>query len=66
MVIGLDETTMQMVHASHRYFARDVIWGARHADVLSETSDGHLLLDLRKFHDLEPTEPTADFPYPPA
>jgi inward rectifier potassium channel len=64
MVIGLDETTMQTVHASYRYFARDVVWGARHADVLSETPDGHLLLDLRKFHDLEPTAPTAEFPYP--
>jgi inward rectifier potassium channel len=64
MVVGLDETTMQTVHASYRYAARDVVWGARHADVLSETPDGHMLLDLRKFHDIEPTEPTPDFPYP--
>ena len=64
MVVGLDETTMQTVHASYRYAARDVVWGARHADVLSETPDGHMLLDLRKFHEIEPTEPTADFPYP--
>jgi inward rectifier potassium channel len=34
------------------------------ADVLSETPDGHLLLDLRKFHDVEPTQPTEAFPYP--
>jgi inward rectifier potassium channel len=63
-VIGLDDETMQMVHGEHRYFARDILWGHRLADVLSETPDGHLLLDLRKFHDIEPTQPTAEFPYP--
>jgi inward rectifier potassium channel len=63
-VIGLDDATMQMVHGGHRYFARDILWGHRLADVLSETPDGHLLLDLRKFHEVEPTEPSAEFPYP--
>ena len=64
MVIGLDDVTMQTVHASHRYFAKDIIFGARLADVLSETPDGHMLLDLNRFHDVEPTAPTPDFPYP--
>ncbi len=66
MVIGLDDVTMQSVHAGHRYFAKDILWGARLADVLSETPDGNIVLDLRRFHDVEPTAPTADFPYPPA
>jgi inward rectifier potassium channel len=65
MVVGTDDITMQMVHASHRYFAKDIVWGARLADVLSETPDGHMLLDLRRFHDVEATAPTPDFPYPP-
>jgi len=64
MVIGTDDISMQTVHAGHRYFAKDILWGARLADVLSETSDGHMLLDLRRFHDVEPTAPTPDFPYP--
>jgi inward rectifier potassium channel len=64
MVIGLDDISMQTVHAGHRYFAKDILWGARLADVLSETPDGHLLLDLRRFHHIEPTAPTPDFPYP--
>jgi inward rectifier potassium channel len=64
LVIGLDDATMQTVHGGHRYFARDILWGHRLADVLSETPDGHLLLDLRKFQGVEPTEPTPDFPYP--
>jgi inward rectifier potassium channel len=64
MVIGVDDITMQMVHATHRYFAKDILWGARMADVLTETPDGHLQLDLRRFHDVEPSAPTPDFPYP--
>jgi inward rectifier potassium channel len=64
MMVGLDDITMQTVHAGHRYFAKDILWGARLADVLSETPEGHLLLDLRRFHDVEPTAATPGFPYP--
>ena len=64
MVIGLDETSMQPIHASHQYFARQILWGARHADILSEADNGDLILDLAKFHDTEPTQPTGGFPYP--
>jgi inward rectifier potassium channel len=64
MVIGTDDITMQMVHGSHRYFAKDIRWGAKLADVLSETSDGHMLLDLTRFHDIEPSDPAPGFPYP--
>jgi inward rectifier potassium channel len=63
-VIGIDDISMQTVHATHRYYAKDIVWGARMADVLSETPDGHMLLDLGKFHDVEPTARTPDFPYP--
>jgi len=64
MVIGTDDVSMQTVHASHRYFAKDIVWGARLTDVLSETADGNMLLALGRFHDVEPTAPTPDFPYP--
>jgi len=64
MVIGIDDITMQIVHTTHRYFAKDILWGARMADVLTETHDGHLQLDLGKFHDVEPSAPTPEFPYP--
>jgi len=64
MVTGTDDITMQPVHADHRYFSRQILWGRRHVDVLSETPDGNLILDLRPFHETEPTRPTADFPYP--
>jgi hypothetical protein len=42
----------------------DIAWGMRHADVLSETPDGNLVLDVRHFHKLIPTAPTPSFPYP--
>ena len=64
MVLGLDETSMQPVQASHQYFSRQLLWGARHADILSEAEDGNLILDLNKFHDTESTPATDDFPYP--
>lgn len=62
-VAGLDDTWMQTVVAEHRYGNSRIVWGAKHADVLSE--DGSILtLDLRKFHDVVPTQPTESFPYP--
>jgi inward rectifier potassium channel len=64
LVVGLDDTTMQNVHAGHRYYSRDIAWGARLADVISWPTPSDLVLDLRRFHDVEPTAPTADFPYP--
>ena len=60
---GIDETSLQPVHARNLWFDRDFAWGARPADVLSETEEGHMLLDLRRFHDVEATEPIPDFPY---
>jgi len=62
-VSGTDETSLQSVHAQHTWNFRSVTWGARLADVLSETPDGNLLLDLRCFHDLTPTAPVPGFPY---
>jgi inward rectifier potassium channel len=66
MVLGTDDTTMQGIHASHRYFAPHIHWGMRFVDILSETADGNMLLDLRRFHETQPVEPTSDFPYPRA
>jgi len=64
-VFGTDETSLQPVYARMTYEADRVVWGARLADVLSEEpGGGDLLLDLRKFHELVPTVPTATFPHP--
>jgi inward rectifier potassium channel len=62
-VMGIDDTWMQSVHSSHRYFAADIAWGAEHADILSEAGDV-MTLDLRNFHRLQATAPSERFPYP--
>jgi inward rectifier potassium channel len=51
-VVGIDDTSLQPVHARHTWFAGSVAWGARLADVLSETPDGDVILDLRHFHEV--------------
>jgi inward rectifier potassium channel len=53
-VEGLDDTSLQAVHARYTWFAGSVAWGARLADVLSETPEGDVVLDLRNFHEVVP------------
>jgi inward rectifier potassium channel len=62
-VTGTDETSLQPVHAQHTWFHTNVLWGVRLADVLSETPDGDVLLDLRRFHDVVTARPIPGFPY---
>ena len=65
-VTGTDDTSLQPVHARRRYEAKDIVWGARPADVLSELPDGRIQLDVAKFDEIIPTQPTETFPYPKA
>jgi inward rectifier potassium channel len=60
---GTDEASAQPMHAQTHYWARDVRWGVRHADMLSERPDGGLRLDMGRFHELVATQKTAEFPY---
>jgi inward rectifier potassium channel len=60
---GVDETSAQALHAQRRYLAREVRWGARHADLLSELADGRLRLDMARFDELVATRRSVDFPY---
>jgi inward rectifier potassium channel len=53
-VVGIDDTSLQPIHAVHTWYASTVAWGTRLADVLSETPDGDMVLDLRHFHDVVP------------
>jgi inward rectifier potassium channel len=62
-VTGTDETSLQQVHAQHTWRDGSIVWGARLADVLAETPDGNVLLDLRRFHEVTPTAPIPGFPY---
>ncbi len=64
-VTGIDDTSMQSIHARTSYEHHQIAWGQRHADLLTETAT-ELVVDLTKFDDLTPTAPTATFPYPRA
>ncbi|HEU4409465.1 MAG TPA: ion channel [Polyangiaceae bacterium] len=61
---GTDDTTLQPVHAQYTYESASVVWGARLADIMQETPDGDLVLDVGRFDELVPSEPTRAFPYP--
>jgi inward rectifier potassium channel len=63
-IIGLDGTTSQTVYAGTSYFADEVLFGHKLSDTVRELADGRIELDLGKFHDTEPSEPTEGFPYP--
>jgi inward rectifier potassium channel len=52
-LIGIDETFSQTVHARHGYFASDIVWNQRFADILRD-ENGERLVDYAKFNDLLP------------
>ena len=60
---GIDDTALQPVHGRYTWEAGDIVWGARLADILSETAT-EMILDLDKFHAVEPTPRSEQFPYP--
>jgi inward rectifier potassium channel len=62
-IVGVDDTSLSTVHARKTYADADVVWGARHADILRETADGSLELDVRRFHELVATPEAPGFPY---
>jgi inward rectifier potassium channel len=64
LVTGLDETSSQTLHAQTRYEHKQLAWGVRYADLLTELPDGRLRVDLTKFQAIVETAPTEDFPYP--
>jgi inward rectifier potassium channel len=63
-IVGVDDTSLQPVHARHQYADDEILWGARPVDVLSEREDGRIVLDMSKFHEVMETDPTDEFPYP--
>jgi inward rectifier potassium channel len=57
-VTGLDETTLQPIHARTSYLADEICWNRRFVDVFTQTGDGRLAIDYRRFHDTSPIEPS--------
>ncbi|MGA8757846.1 MAG: ATP-sensitive potassium channel protein, partial [Stellaceae bacterium] len=61
-VTGLDETMSQPVHARTSYLAHEVVWDHRFVVVFTQTKDGRLAIDYRRFHDTEPLHPAMPNP----
>jgi inward rectifier potassium channel len=51
-LMGVDDTSMQQVHARKRYVDTEVLFGRRYADMLSARADGKLVLDVERFDDV--------------
>lgn len=62
-LIGLDEASGQPMHALRQWPHSAIAWGARFADMISEPDPTTMIIDMTRFDDIEPTPPTADFPY---
>lgn len=54
LVSGIDDTSLQPVHAIQTWMASDVAFGHRLADIVSSLPNGNVLVDLAKFHDVVP------------
>lgn len=54
LVSGLDETSMQTVHARASYDGTEIKFGHRFADLFGHLPDGKRAMDYRVFHTTEP------------
>ena len=48
-VIGLDDVTMQTVHAMHHYYDHQIRFGYKFVDTLTSFANGDMMIDLTKF-----------------
>ncbi|MBV8053800.1 MAG: ion transporter [Deltaproteobacteria bacterium] len=51
---GIDESFSQTVNARYYYDAKDIIWGARLADITTRTPKGDVFLDFTRYDQVEP------------
>jgi inward rectifier potassium channel len=51
-LVGLDTTVSQTVQARYSYFASEIFWNRRFADIISRGEDGSRIIDYGRFHDL--------------
>ena len=54
---GTDETFADTIYARHSYMPDEIHWNKRFVDIISIRPDGRRLVDLRKFHAVNDTEP---------
>jgi len=59
---GIDETFSQTVYARYNYEAKDIIWGARLADITGRTPEGEFFLDFTRYDHVVPAELSQEAP----
>jgi len=59
-VSGTDDTTGHALMARAEYPSTAIIWNATFRDLLEQSMDGVLIMDYRKFHDVEPLAAADD------
>ena len=58
LLSGTDETIAARIYARFSYSPDSILWNRRFVDVLSRTTSGRRLVDLNRFHDTYPVEPS--------
>jgi inward rectifier potassium channel len=58
-VTGHDETMAASVYAGNEYEAADLVFDCRFVDILQITPEGDRVIDLTRFHDIEPVPAEA-------
>ena len=53
-VSGVDDSSAQQLYARKLYAQHNILWKHRYRDITSISPEGRLLIDYRKFHDVEP------------
>lgn len=56
---GVDETSVQSLHARALYVADDLRYGERFEDIIRVGPDGTRVIDYRRFHDTKPAPLSA-------
>jgi len=54
VINGYDNSTGHAIHARRSYVADEIVWDMRFADMLATCSDGRIVADYRKLHELVP------------
>ncbi|HEY1630576.1 MAG TPA: ion channel [Rhizomicrobium sp.] len=62
LLSGRDETLADTIYARHAYRPENFVWNQRFVDVLSISPQGKGVVDLRKFHDTEPSPEFSEIP----
>lgn len=54
-VTGTDETTLQVVHGRRVWEATEIVFDSRPADIVSDSEQNRMVIDLRRFHEVVPS-----------